>query len=280
MEIIVDKICIKGLEVFGKHGVLPEENALGQKFVISATLFCDTRRAGSSDRLEDSVNYAKVSELLKAETESHVFRLLEALAWHLAKEVLLHFQLVQGVTLQIEKPWAPVHLPLDTVSVQIHREWHQAFLGVGSNLGDREGQIRAAIDFLGEDDLTRVVKVSSLIETEPVGDVEQGDFLNGAIEIATLRSPEELLELTQGIEGKLKRERKIHWGPRTIDLDILLYGREVVQSESLCIPHIEMERRMFVLEPLCEIAPYAVHPLSGKRVRELRQTMLDGQGNV
>ena len=68
MEIIVDKICIKGLEVFGKHGVLPEENALGQKFVISATLFCDTRRAGSSDRLEDSVNYAKVSELLKAET--------------------------------------------------------------------------------------------------------------------------------------------------------------------------------------------------------------------
>lgn len=170
----MDRICIKGLEVFGKHGVLPAENALGQKFVISATLFCDTRRAGQSDRLEDSVNYAQVSELLKAETESQVFRLLEALAWHLAKEVLLHFELVQGVTLQIEKPWAPVHLPMDTVSVQIHREWQQAYLGVGSNLGDRENQIRAAIDFLREDALTRVVRVSSLIETEPVGGWSRG----------------------------------------------------------------------------------------------------------
>ncbi len=273
----MDKICIKGLEVFGKHGVLPEENALGQKFVISATLFCDTRRAGKSDRLEDSVNYAQVSELLKAETESHVFRLLEALAWHLAKEVLLHFEMVQGVTVQVEKPWAPVHLPLDTVSVQIHREWHQAYLGVGSNLGDREGQIHAAVEYLRQDELTRVVQVSKLIETEPVGYTEQDDFLNGAIEISTLRSPEELLELTQGIEGKLKRERKIHWGPRTIDLDILLYGREVVQRENLCIPHIEMERRMFVLEPLCQIAPYAVHPLSGRRVQELRQALLDGK---
>lgn len=269
----MDRICIKGLEIFGKHGVLPEENALGQKFVISATLFCDTRGAGQSDRLEDSVNYAEVSELFKRETENHVFRLLEALAWHLAKKVLLRFELVQSVTVQVEKPWAPVHLHLDTVSVQIHRGWSRAYLGVGSNLGDREKQIRAAIGYLKEDELTRVERVSELIETKPVGYTHQADFLNGAIEISTLRSPQELLGLTQAIEGKLKRERKIHWGPRTIDLDILLYGQEVVQQENLCIPHIEMESRMFVLEPLCEIAPYAVHPVSGKRILELKRTL-------
>lgn len=273
----MDKICIKGLEVFGKHGVLPEENALGQKFVISVTLFCDTRGAGQSDRLEDSVDYARVSELLKEETENHVFRLVEALAWHLAREVLLHFALVQNVIVRVEKPWAPVHLPLDTVSVQIERGWSRAYLGVGSNMGDREENIRAAVEYLGEDRFTRVERVSSLINTKPVGYTEQEDFLNGAVEISTLRSPEELLELIQDIEGRLKRERRIHWGPRTIDLDILLYNEDVIQQENLCIPHIEMEKRMFVLEPLCEIAPYVVHPVSGRRIRELKRALEQGE---
>lgn len=274
----MDKICIKGLEVFGKHGVLPEENSLGQKFVISATLFCDTRGAGKTDNLQDSVNYAQVSRLLKEEAENHVFRLVEALAWHLAKQVLLHFNQVKNVMVEVEKPWAPVHLPLDTVSVRIHRGWNQAYLGVGSNLGDREKNIRDAIAYLEEDELTRVERVSSLIETEPVGYTEQDDFLNGAIQIATLRSPEELLEYLQEIEQKLKRERVIHWGPRTIDLDILLYNQEVVQQENLCIPHIEMENRMFVLEPLCEIAPYILHPVSGKRVIELKRELEKDNG--
>lgn len=269
----MDRICIKGLEVFGKHGVLPEENTLGQKFVISATLFCDTRQAGRTDDLKDSVNYAQVSKLLKEETEGNVFQLVEALAWHLAKQVLLRFKQVQQVVVEVEKPWAPVQLLMDTVSVQIQRGWNQAYLGVGSNLGDREKNIRDAIAYLEEDELTRVEKVSTLIVTEPVGYTEQEDFLNGAIQISTLRSPEELLELLQGIEQKLKRERVIHWGPRTIDLDILLFNQEVVQKENLCIPHIEMENRMFVLKPLCEIAPYAVHPLSGRRVRELKMAL-------
>lgn len=269
----MDRICIKGLEVFGKHGVLPEENALGQKFIISATLFCDTGRAGKTDMLEESVNYAEVSELLKEEAESRVFRLVEALAWQLAKKVLLAFPLVQGVTLEVEKPWAPVHMPLDTVSVRIHREWHRAYLGLGSNIGDREGYIRSAIEYLKEDELTKVERLSTLIETKPVGEVEQDDFLNGAAEILTLRSPQELLELTREIERKLKRERTVHWGPRTIDLDILLYDREIIAQDDLCIPHIEMENRMFVLEPLCEIAPYAVHPVSGRRVQELKREL-------
>ena len=85
------------------------------------------------------------------------------------------------------------------------------------------------------------------------------------------------MELIQDIEGRLKRERRIHWGPRTIDLDILLYNQDIIQQENLCIPHIEMENRMFVLEPLCEIAPYVVHPVSGRRIRELKRALEQGE---
>lgn len=265
----MDKICIKRLEVFAKHGVLPEENALGQKFLISAALYCDTRKAGVSDELGDSINYAEVLEFIKKSTEGQVFKLLERLAWHLAKNLLLAYPQIQKVDLEIEKPWAPVLLPLETVSVNISREWNQVYLSIGSNMGDKKGNLLQAIEMLRDDEETQVVRQSSFIETEPVGYTEQDNFLNGALELWTLRSPEELLRLIGTIEQALKRERIIHWGPRTIDLDILLYNQEIIQTEKLTVPHIEMANRRFVLEPLCEIAPYAVHPVLHKTVSEL-----------
>lgn len=270
---MMDEIRIKGLEIFAKHGVLPEENSLGQKFVISATLFCDTGAAGRSDKLSDSVNYAEISGFIKKITEENVFQLLEALAWQIAKEVLLAYPLVKKITVEIEKPWAPVHLPLDTVSVKITRGWNDVYLGIGSNMGDKRENILAAIELLREDEETRVVQVSRLIETAPVGFLEQEDFLNGAVHIRTLRSPQELLSLIAEIEEKGKRERVIHWGPRTIDLDILLYNDEIIEEENLVIPHVEMTNRMFVLEPLCEIAPYVVHPLTNQRIIELKEIL-------
>ena len=96
------------------------------------------------------------------------------------------------------------------------------------------------------------------------------------MELRTLRSPEELLDLIGDIEQRLKRERVVHWGPRTIDLDIILYNDEIVQTERLTVPHVEMANRMFVLEPLCEIAPYALHPVIGKTVMELKREMERG----
>jgi dihydroneopterin aldolase/2-amino-4-hydroxy-6-hydroxymethyldihydropteridine diphosphokinase len=267
----MDQICIKRLEVFARHGVLPEENVLGQKFLISAVLYCDTSVAGVSDALSDSVNYAEVSEFIKKSTESHVFRLLERLAWHLAKGILLSYPQIQKVDLEIEKPWAPVLLPLETVSVKITRQWNKVYLSIGSNLGDKRENLLQAVRMLDEDSETRVVRQSSYIETKPVGYTEQDNFLNGALEIQTLRSAESLLDLIGEIEQALKRERIIHWGPRTIDLDILFYNDEIIQTERLTIPHIEMAGRMFVLEPMCEIAPYVVHPVFGKTVLELKK---------
>lgn len=270
----MDKICIKRLEIFAKHGVLPEENALGQKFLISAVLYCDTEKAGVSDALGDSVNYAEVSELIKKSTEGHVFKLLERLAWHLARRLLLTYPQIQKVDLEIEKPWAPVLLPLETVSVKITRGWNRAYLSIGSNLGDRLENLQQAIGMLEADEETIVVRQSSFLETEPVGYTNQPVFLNGALEIRTLRSPERLLELIGSIEHALKRERVVHWGPRTIDLDIILYNDEIIQTERLTIPHVEMANRMFVLEPLCEIAPYAVHPVLRKTVMELKKELI------
>lgn len=269
----MEQIRIKRLEVFAKHGALPEENVLGQKFLITAVLHCDTRKAGMSDCLEDSVNYAEVAQYITQITQKHIFKLIERLGWYLAERLLQRFPLVKKVELTIEKPWAPVLLPLETVSVSLECQWSEVYLSIGSNMGEKEENLRQAIALLEADRRTKVIQVSSFLETEPVGYLEQDNFLNGAVRIETLRSPEELLALIGEIEETLKRERVIHWGPRTIDLDIIFYEDRIIETKDLTIPHIEMANRSFVLEPLCEIAPYKVHPVFQKTVLELKNDM-------
>lgn len=268
LEKDMDCIRIKKLEIFARHGALLEENVLGQKFVVSVNLYCSVRRAGITDDLQQSVNYAKVSEFIKEKTQKNTFRLIERLAEYLAQEILLHFP-VQSVEVEVEKPWAPVHLPLETVSVQICRGWHTLYLSIGSNMGDKKAHLDQAIESMKKDVWTQVERISSYIETKPVGEVEQDNFLNAALCVRTLRTPEEFLELIDQVEAEQKRERKVHWGPRTIDVDILLYDDEIIQSEKLTIPHKEMTKREFVLKPMMEIAPYKRHPVSGQTMEEL-----------
>lgn len=269
----MDCIRIKRLEVFAKHGAIPEENVLGQKFLISVGLYCDLREAGLTDDLERSVSYAAAAEFIKKRTEENTFRLIERLAEYLAQEILLQFPSIQKVEIEVEKPWAPVLLPLETVSVSLTRQWHTVYLSLGSNMGDRKMELDRAVKSLSEDEQTQVEVVSSYIETKPVGGVEQDDFLNAAARIRTLRTPQELLRLIGKIEAEQKRERIIRWGPRTIDIDILLYDDQTIYTEDLCIPHIEMENRMFVLEPMCQIAPYACHPGSGATMLQLKKQL-------
>ena len=126
-----------------------------------------------------------------------------------------------------------------------------------------------AIDELNKDKYTKVTRVSDFIETEPYGGVEQDDFLNGCLKLRTLLYPYELLAELNRIEKEAGRERIIHWGPRTLDLDIIFYDDLVLEEVDLCIPHVEMHKRKFVLEPLGEIAPYKRHPINGKRVCEM-----------
>jgi 2-amino-4-hydroxy-6-hydroxymethyldihydropteridine diphosphokinase len=130
-----------------------------------------------------------------------------------------------------------------------------AFVGIGSNLGDREGYLRRAIDLLSAEDGIEVVAVSTLRETEPVGPVPQGPFLNGAVRIATTLSPRDLLGRLLAVEQGLGRVRLERFGPRTIDLDLLLYGDETVDEPGLTVPHPRLHERRFALEPLAELDP-------------------------
>lgn len=270
----MDSIQIRDLEIYCHHGVFKEENVLGQKFLVSVIMYMDTRPAGESDELEKSVNYAEVAQVVKEEMEQKNYRLIEAAAEHLAQRILFCFPLAERVQIEIKKPWAPIHLPLDTVSVCIERGWTTVYLSLGSNMGERERYIKDALEMLTKEPAIQCVRVSDLIETEPYGYTDQALFLNAAVELKTLKSPEQMLEVCRHIEKAGNRERSIHWGPRTIDVDILLFGDRVVQTDDLTIPHREMHKRRFVLEPLTQIAPWAEHPVFGKRVIELLDSLM------
>lgn len=270
----MDCIKIENLEIFANHGVFPEETKLGQKFQVCCTLYFDTREAGKTDNLEKSVNYGTVCHLIKREMEKNTYLLLEAAAEHLAYAILTLDVRIQAVDVEIKKPWAPIGLPLDTVSVKIRRKWHEVYVALGSNMGDKKTYIEEAVNTLKETEMCRVECVSDLIVTEPYGGVEQDKFLNGALKLWTLLSPQELLERLQEIEKEAGRERLIHWGPRTLDLDILLYDDDVIGEKELCIPHIDMQNRQFVLEPMVQIAPYKRHPIFKKTMKELMDDLL------
>lgn len=269
----MDRIHIKNLEIFAHHGVFPEENRLGQKFVVSAILFTHTREAGRTDDLTKSIHYGDVSHMIKQYLETHTCKLLEAVAEGLAEELLLSVPRLEKVRLEIKKPWAPVGLPLETVSVEIERSWHTAYIALGSNLGDKQAYLDQAVQKLSQARGCAVETVSDFIITPPYGGVEQDDFLNGALKLRTLLPPQELLDLLHEIEADAHRKREIHWGPRTLDLDILLYDDLVLDSPELHIPHIEMHKRDFVLKPLAQIAPWVRHPIYQKTVAQLLETV-------
>jgi 2-amino-4-hydroxy-6-hydroxymethyldihydropteridine diphosphokinase len=134
-----------------------------------------------------------------------------------------------------------------------------AYVGLGANLGDREATIRAAVAAL-----PGVVAVSSLLETDPVGVVDQPGFLNGVAALETGLSARELLDTLLAVERALGRERRERWGPRTIDLDLLLYGGEAIDEPGLTVPHPRLHERRFALEPLAELAPEALIPGRGR----------------
>ena len=138
-----------------------------------------------------------------------------------------------------------------------------AFVGIGSNLGDREATLRHAIELLAAEEGIEVVAVSQLRETEPVGPVEQGPFLNGAVLVTTQLPPRELLERLLVVEQRLGRVRKERFGPRTIDLDLLVYGEQVIDEPGLTIPHPRLHERRFALDPLADLAPDLVIPGRG-----------------
>ncbi len=264
-----DEIRIEGLEVFAHHGVYPEETKNGQYFYVNAVLYTDVSRAGNEDALERTVNYGTVCHFITDWMQENTCLLLEAVAERLSQALLLEYEALAALELEIQKPHAPIRLPFGNVSVKVRRGWHRAYIAVGSNLGNRKTHILSGVQALKVHPLIKLKKVSEMIVTEPYGGVEQEDFLNGALEIETLLEPEELLEALHQVENAEGRERIVRWGPRTLDLDILFYDRLCYESETLVIPHVDLENRVFVLKPMSEIAPYFRHPINQKTMMGL-----------
>ncbi|MCR5687159.1 MAG: 2-amino-4-hydroxy-6-hydroxymethyldihydropteridine diphosphokinase [Lachnospiraceae bacterium] len=274
----MDHIFIENLEVFANHGIYEEEASLGQKFIISARLYLDVAPAAKDDDISRSVNYADVCADIDRWMKDNRCRLIETVADRLAKKLLKELAAVREAEVTVKKPWAPVGLPLECVSITVTRKWHTAYLSVGSNMGDKEKYIRGGIDFLKGNDSVRILDVSPLIQTAPYGNVDQDDFLNGAVKLETLLTPHELLDLCHEAENAAKRVRKEHWGPRTLDLDILLYDSLVMDDADLTIPHPDMTNREFVLQPLSRIAPHAFHPVCRMTASQLLGKLLGRNG--
>ncbi|MDI6736734.1 MAG: 2-amino-4-hydroxy-6-hydroxymethyldihydropteridine diphosphokinase [bacterium] len=145
----------------------------------------------------------------------------------------------------------------------------KVYISLGSNLGDRQKNIEEAIKLISHQPLIKINKISPVYETEPVGFSEQGWFLNLAMELETTLLPQKLLAVLQEIEAKLSKKLERKWGPRTIDLDILLYADIILDLPDLQIPHKLMQTRAFVLIPLAQIAPNIKHPVLNKTIQEL-----------
>lgn len=141
------------------------------------------------------------------------------------------------------------------------------FLSIGTNEGDRKYNIRKALCELTN--FCEIIKISNFYRTKPYGYINQKNFINFAIEINTSYSPFEFLKKCQKIENKLGRKRTVRWGPRTIDIDIIFWNDEIIDTEDLKIPHYDLHNREFVLKPLIDIAPEFVHPIFKKTIKEL-----------
>ena len=149
----------------------------------------------------------------------------------------------------------------------------KAFIGLGSNLGDREASLRQALEHLAQAPETVVVRASSLYDTEPVGVEDQPHFLNAVAQLETQLTPRQLLWNLMLIERRLGRVRSQRWGPRTIDLDLLLYEDAIIEDDDFQVPHPELSKRSFVLVPLVELEPLLVHPVTGETMLALLQRL-------
>ena len=267
-------IIINGLEIMACHGVNPEEKVNPQKWVVDVDLVVDISKAAKEDLLDLTINYAKVSKFIVAFFKDNCFDLIETLVSRLAKEILVNYKIAKKITLEVKKPNAPMNQVFNYVSVKTTKEWTTCYIALGSNLGDKNKYLDNAIQKLKDTKEIEFVKESRRIETKPYGDAATEDFVNSCAEIRTVLTPQELLEKLNEIEASENRTREVHWGNRTLDLDIIYYGDYIVDEPNLKIPHVDMTNRVFVLDPLCQLCPKKPHPVLGLTTEQLLNKLL------
>lgn len=269
----MDYIRIDNLEIYAYHGVFESEKQAGQKFYVNAVLETDLKKAGRTDSLTDSTHYGEVCLQIKKSMTEKSYDLIERATQKTVEDILLNFPLIQAVTLELRKPNAPIPMEFESVSVQLTRGWHKVYVAFGSNMGEKETYINNAIQDLKNSIYFRNIEISDFFCSSPYGGVEQDDFINGIIGMDTMLEPYELLEVLHELEAKANRVREQHWGPRTLDLDIIFYDDLVLDEKELQIPHRDMVNRDFVLIPLAQLAGFKRHPVLKKTVEELAKEL-------
>ena len=262
-------ILIRGLEVKACHGVLGFEKTQPQPFIFDADMLFDFYGAYKSDDVTDTVNYAPACELITQTAQKHGFNLIEKLAYECAFVLAEAFAL-KGVKITVYKPKAPVNVKFSNVGVTVTLLRTTAYLSIGSSEGDKKARLDEAVEKLGKTRGISVKKVSSYIKTPPYGGVAKGEFLNCAAEIETLLAPHALLDEIHRIESECGRVRKERWGDRTLDIDIVFYGRQIISDSRLTVPHPDYRNRWFVLAPMREIAPDFVCPECNICIKDIK----------
>lgn len=269
----MDRIIIDQLEVYAYHGVFEEEKKQGQVFILNAQLKTDFSKAAAADDLHFSTHYGEVCLFMKELFTARSYDLIETAAVAVAEGILQKFPRIWEVELEVQKPQAPIPMKFHSVSVKINRSWHKVYCSFGSNMGEREKFVKEGLEKIAGHPDFRNLAVSSYYDSKAYGGVEQGDYLNGAFYVETYLSPYEVLEYLHTLEAEAGRERTIHWGPRTLDLDILFYDDLVLDEKELQIPHKDMANRDFVLIPLKEIGGYIRHPILHKTIEEMAEEL-------
>jgi len=259
---VPDRIELSGIRAMGTIGALAEERKRAQPFEVDLTVELDTRQAGQTDELSDSLDYGIAIAIVHRIITTEQPRLLERVAERIAEEIL-ELKQVEAVEVVVRKVHVPVPYDIRSAAVRVRRPCVRqdtpagpvavAYIGMGSNLGDRRALLRYGVRQLGT-----VTMVSPLYESEPVGGPQQGPYLNLVAQIQTALDPFQLLERCLAIEAGAGRVRRERWGPRTLDLDLLLFDDVEIRSPRLTVPHPRMRERRFVLQPLADIAPALV----------------------
>ncbi|QDO89887.1 2-amino-4-hydroxy-6-hydroxymethyldihydropteridine diphosphokinase [Ornithinimicrobium ciconiae] len=259
-----DRITLTGVTAYGYHGVLASEKTDGQEFGVDLCLEVDLSRAGESDNLAHTVNYAEVAADVVTILQGPSQDLIEGVAAQIADAVLTR-PLVEAVEVTLHKPHAPVGVPFTDVTVQVRRERDvPVVIALGANLGDDPADTlnRAAERLSGLPGLRDVV-LSALFETDPVGGPEQPVYTNAVALARTSLAPWRLLAALHGIEHEFGRTREIRWGARSLDLDLIQVGvpgetSEVLSDDpELLLPHPRAHQRGFVLTPWHSVDPSA-----------------------
>jgi dihydroneopterin aldolase/2-amino-4-hydroxy-6-hydroxymethyldihydropteridine diphosphokinase len=256
---MTDRIVLQGISARGCHGVLDVEKTDGQDFVVDVTLEVDLRRAGRSDLLAHTVNYAEVAADIVALITGPSLDLIEKLADQIAAAALRR-PLVQAVEVTVHKPQAPVGVPFEDVRVLVERRRDEpVVIALGANLGAVRSTLQAAVRQLANVDGLRITAVSALFETDPVGGPEQPAYLNAVVLARTRLAAFGLLTELHGIEADHGRVRETRWGARILDLDLIQYGDPesgsdlVSKDPELMLPHPRAHERAFVLAPWCAL---------------------------